>query len=416
MKVNLTDVLGSEGLDVASGNLTPCKPTTPHDLNTTRTASEVIIALEAGIFYLALCMLSVLGLWSTSCARLCSSRGTFFVFFIGALLASVNVFSNSDNLEVKLYFRLSAFMFVGIAYTLFGASLFFSLPDEGENRQTLGQQQPSMGCVVGVVTFLIFLLEAVLLAFACTKGAKKAISVDPSEKTITWILIIIDKSAFFLQKSFQLAIYLYLRTTCLSRQEFKGNAEFYFRIMSFFNFIEWIDAQVNVAIDVALSGPTIDELDGWFNVFVVGYKALIIDYRLLCCFLFLEHSAEIPDVNQLPGVPENEDFVNCMTSRDHLKMYAGFFAGCLCITAPVLCGLYFIHRLKIDAFVQVFAIIVNTAIFVLAAFFLCSNDLEEGEISESMGVKIMVSSSIFLGFVCKTFSSGFDLIALCGIF
>ena len=203
-------------------------------------------------------MFSVLGVWSTSCARLCSSRGTFLVFFIGVLLASVNVFSNS------------AFIFVGIAYTLFGASLFFSLPGEGENRQTLGQQQPTMGRVVGVVTFLIFLLEAMLLAFACTKGAKNAIPVDPSEKTITWILIIIEKSAFFLQKPFQLAIYLYLRTTCLSKQEFKGNAEFYFRIMSFFNFIEWIDAQVNVEIDVALSGPIIDEVDGWFNVFVVG--------------------------------------------------------------------------------------------------------------------------------------------------
>ena len=35
--------------------------------------------------------------------------------------------------------------------------------------------------------------------------------------------------------------------------------------------MEWIHAQVNV--DVALSGPIIDELDGWFNVFVVGYKA-----------------------------------------------------------------------------------------------------------------------------------------------
>ena len=331
MKVYLTDVLRGEGQDVASESFISCPNVTPQDVNSTRTASEVIIASGAGIFYLALCMLSVLGVWSTSCARLCSSRGTFFVFFIGALLASVNVFSNSDNLEVKLYFRLSAFMFVGIAYTLFGASLFFSLPDEGENRQTLGQQQPSMGCVVGVVTFLIFLLEAVLLAFACTKGAKKAISVDPSVKTITWILIITDKSAFFLQKPFQLAIYLYLRTTCLSRQEFKGNAEFYFRIMSFFNFIEWIDAQVNVEIDVALSGPIIDELDGWFNVFVVGYKALIIDYRLLCCFLFLEHSAEIPNVDQLPEVPENEDVLNCMTPRDHRRVLFWLFVYyCTC--------------------------------------------------------------------------------------
>ena len=307
-------------------------PAAPQDINSTKTAFEVIIALGTAMFYLALCMLSVLGVWSTSCDRLCSSRGTFFVFFIGALLASVNVFSNSDNLEVKLYFRLFAFVFVGIAYTLFGASLFFSLPDEGENRQTLGQQQPSMGCVVGVVTFLIFLLEAVLLAFACTKGAKKAISVDPSVKTITWILIIIDKSAFFLQKPFQLAIYLYLRTTCLSKQEFKGNAEFYFRIMSFFNFIEWINTQVNVEIDVAPSGPIIDELDGWFNVFVVGYKALIIDYRLLCCFLFLEHSAEIPNVDKLPEVPENEDVVNCMTP-------IGIILGCMQGSFLVVCVL-----------------------------------------------------------------------------
>ena len=253
-----------------------------------------------------------------------------------------------------------------------------------------------MGCIVGVVTFPIFLLEAVLLAFACTEGAKNAIPVDPSEKTITWIFIIIDKSAFFLQKPIQLAIYLYLRTTCLSRHEFKGNAEFYFRVMSFFNFIEWIDAQVNGENDVDLSGPIIGKLDGWFNVFVVGYKALIIDYRLLCCFLFLEHSAEIPSVGQLPEVPENEDVVNGMTPRDHLRMYAGFLFGCLCITAPVLCGLYFIKSLHIRGFIQVFAIIVNAVIFVLAAYFLDSNDLEEGEISESIGVKIMVSSPIFL--------------------
>ena len=56
----------------------------------------------------------------------------FFLFFIGALLASVNVFSNSDNLEVKLYFRLSAFMFVGIGYTLFE---IFSTTKEGAPKK-----------------------------------------------------------------------------------------------------------------------------------------------------------------------------------------------------------------------------------------------------------------------------------------
>ena len=94
----------------------------------------------------------------------------------------------------------------------------------------------------------------------------------------------------------------------------------------------------------------------------------------------------------------------------------GSFFGCLCITAPVLRGLYFIESLHIGAFIQVFAIIVNTAIFVLSAYCLYSNDLEEGEISESTGVKIMVSSSIFDLDSFEIFSSGFDLIDLNGIF
>ena len=85
-------------------------------------------------------------------------------------------------------------------------------------------------------------------------------------------------------------------------------------------------------IDVAPSGPIIDEPDGWFNVFVVGYKALIIDYRLLCCFLFLEHSAEIPNVDKLPEVPENEDVVNCMTP-------IGIILGCMQGSFLVVCVL-----------------------------------------------------------------------------
>ena len=123
-------------------------------------------------------------------------------------------------------------------------------------------------------------------------------------------------------------------------------------------------------------------------------------------------------MDKLPEVLENElEVVNCMTPRDHLSIYAGFFFGCLCITAPVLCGLYFIQSLHIGAFIQVFAIIVNTAVFVLAAYFvLCSNDLEEGEITESIGVKIMVSSSIFDLDSFKMFSSGFELIDSNGIF
>ena len=86
MKVNLTDVLRGEGQDVDSESFVSYLPAAPQDINSTKTAFEVIIALGAGMFYLALCMFSVLGVWSTSCARLCSSRGTEERFLFSSLV------------------------------------------------------------------------------------------------------------------------------------------------------------------------------------------------------------------------------------------------------------------------------------------------------------------------------------------
>ena len=366
----------------------PCQIITQHDRNTTATASEVIVASATALFYLVVFALSILGVWVKPCAKLCSSRGTFFVFFIGLLVASVNVFTSSDNFVVKLYFRSSTVFVIGIAFTLFGAALFFSLPEEHANEATLGRQQPSMGCVVSLITFPLFAMEAVLLVLAAADGPN--IKTETTE--LKWILVIVDKSLFLVQKPIQVGIYLYLRNTiaCL---EYRESAQFYFRIISFFNLIEWVDSQVNVDSDVQLSGVQ-EKLDGWSGVFSVAYKALIIDYRLLCCLLFLEHSLEIQtEVDEAPDEAAEMDnglMINNMTSRDQLKRCSGYFVGCMCLTAPVFCGLFYLH-LHIRASVQIFAIMVNVAIVIVGIFFLRKNDLEEGENREALGVKIMVS-------------------------
>lgn len=366
---------------------------TVYDRNSTITASEVIIASASGLFYFILFMLGVLGVWIKSCARLCSSQGTFFVFFIGVLVASVNVFTNSDNLEVRLYFRSSSAIVIGIAYVLFGALLFFSLPREGEHPRTMGHQQPSMGCVIGMITLPLFLIEVLFLTFACTKETRKSLEAhDPSGKL--WILVISDKSAFLLQKSIQMGMYFYLRATTLVDDEYKDNAEFYLRLLSFFNLIEWIDAQVNGDNDVLLSGPIIANLDGWLAVLIVLYKALIIDYRLLCSLLFLEHSLEIATEDHVAA--ENQQNINAlsisnMTPRNQLRMCGGYMMGGLFLTAPLFCGLQYLDILSIKGWVEIFAIFVNVAILIFGACFLLSNNLEDGGNREAPGVKTMVS-------------------------
>ena len=364
-----------------------------YDRNSTIAASEVIIASASGLFYFILFMLGVLGVWIKSCARLCSSQGTFFVFFIGVLIASVNVFTNADNLEVRLYFRSSSAIVIGIAYVLFGALLFFSLPREGEHPRTMGHQQPSMGCVIGMITLPLFLIEALFLTFACTKETRKSLEEhDPSGKL--WILVISDKSTFLLQKSIQMGMYFYMRATTLVDDEYKDNAEFYFRLLSFFNLIEWIDAQVNGDNDVLLSGPIIANLDGWLAVLIVLYKALIIDYRLLCSLLFLEHSLEIATEDHVAA--ENQQNINAlsisnMTPRNQLRMCGGYMMGGLFLTAPLFCGLQYLDILSIKGWVEIFAIFVNVAILIFGACFLLSDNLEDGGNREAPGVKTMVS-------------------------
>ena len=382
---------GSSDLASASGNTTSpvsCQTATKHDLNTTKTASQVIVASCTGLFYLAILTLSVLGVWIQRFARLCSSRGTFFVFLIGALLASVNVFTTADNFEVKLYFRSFKVPIVGIAFAVFGAALFFQRPRRNAIGQTFGRHQPSMQGILLPVTFFLLAIEIFLLVLSVRKSAELS-----WETSIPRILVIIDKLAFLVQKPVQMFIYLYLRST-IARVEYRENARFYFRIISFFNLIEWVDSQVNVDSDIELCGSIPEKLARWFNILAVLYKALIIDYRLLCCLLFLENSMEISeteDIGALEGEGDEGSNNNNMTPQDQLKSLCGVSVGFTCLTAPVFCILYYSDSLQIGPSVQILAIVVNLVILISGVNFLRRNNLEEGEIGESTGVKIMVS-------------------------
>ena len=101
---------------------------------------------------------------------------------------------------------------------------------------------------------------------------------------------------------------------------------------------------------------------------------------------------------QIEGIDGAQDregddghYICNMTPRDQLKRNCGFFIGFTCLTAPVLCVLYYFHNVTIEASVQIFAIVVNSVILISGACFLRKNNLDEGEIRESIAVKIMVS-------------------------
>ena len=367
---------------------------TERDLNRTISASQYIAASYALLFYLVVLVLSILGVCFKACAKVFSSQATFVLFLIGTLIVSVNIFTNSGNQEVKIYFRLATGFLVGIAFVSAGAALFFSKPEDAPNQSTLARQQPSMGLVVGVITIPLIIAEIFLLVAA--NVSKKE---ETSEALQTfWPCVVADKSTFLVQKVIQAFIYILVlryRTIC---PRYKENAQFYFKTLAFYNFVEWVDAQVNEDSDVQLS-HTKQMYGPWFEVFAVFYKALIIDYRLLCSLLFLEHSLEDEGDGEARGTAA--PMARNLAISEQQCRTLGYMIGFTSLSAPICCALYFESKLHVPAWVHVFAIIVNLAIVGCGALFLGNNDIEpdtEDRKKGSSGVNIMVMCYVYVFF------------------
>lgn len=146
-----------------------------------------------------------------------------------------------------------------------------------------------------------------------------------------------------------------------------------------------------------------------WRIFNVFYKALIIDYRLLCSLLFLEHSLEDEHEDRDSGRGQTDAVISRDLNLSERKLQSvGFIAGFTSLSAPICCGLYYVKRLAIPPWVHVFAIFVNLEIIVFGTLFLLKNDLRsssEGRKGSSgvnfmvFGKKIIFNLSCFLIFL-----------------
>ena len=366
----------------------PCENVTARDLNTTVSASQIVAASYALLFYLIILALSILGICFKTCVKVFTSQATLILFLIGTLMVSINIFTNAGNEELKIYFRLATGFLVGIVFVFAGASLFFSKPENAGNQSTLAQQQPSMGLVVGAITIPLIIAEIFLLVAA--NASKKDETSEALRKL--WSIVLADKSTFLVQKIVQAFVYIFVLRFKTISPRYRENAQFYLKTLAFFNFIEWLDSQVNESSDVQLSHANLI-FSAWFDVFAAFYKALIIDYRLLCSLLFLEHSLE--DEREREDGEIQEPVTRSLTIPEQRNRTLGFMLGFTSLSAPICCALYYVPKLGMPAWVHMFAVIVNLAIVGCGALFLRNNDLKPDQERRkgSLGVKIMVSVS-----------------------
>ena len=182
------------------------RPPSQNDVNKTLNATQWMVASYSMMFYVALFLLGALSAWFQTCVRICSSQVMIVVFLVGALMDFISIFTNSHNLQLKIYFRLAAGSLIGIVFMIFGAVLFFSKEgEEGSRLPTMQKHQPSMGFVVAGITIPLIIVESFLLASSW--ASKKNVDL-PQEVKNAWSLILseLNLSFFFRRSSRQLSI------------------------------------------------------------------------------------------------------------------------------------------------------------------------------------------------------------------
>ena len=359
------------------------------DFNNTVFACQVITASFSMLFYLAVLVLSALGVCFKSIVNLFSSHASFILFLIGAIMTSVNVFTTSSEtaVAIMLYHRIVSVFLVGVVFVLFGALRLFTKPSSSSNHLTLGQHQPSMGLLITLITLPLNATELMIL-----------FGVSASKHEIPrniWLLFVVSKAIFIVQKFIQVAIYVWLRGTKVC-EPYRENAQFYLKVLAFFNFLQWVDAQVNSGKEVYVKLAK-DIYSEWFQVLYGLYKALLIDYRLLCSLLFLEHSIQVE--NEIDAAEMAEGGNNEQTNRivttpaNRQNRNAGYIVGFSCLLAPFICALYYVHKLGLSAHTRAAATFLNSVcILVCGMVLLLKNNLDfDKRDTESRGFKVMVS-------------------------
>lgn len=371
-----------------------CANYTKHDFNATIFASQVITASFSAFFYAAVLILSALSVCFKPLVKVIASQAIFVLFLIGAIMVSVNVLNTSDNKTVMLYHRIVTAFVVGIVFVLLGAVRFFTKPTSSPSVRTLGEHEPSMGLVVTMITIPLNITELMILL-----GAEASKNATPRMQKDLWVLLLTDDMIYIVQKFIQAGVYIWLRNT-RAREPFRENAQFYFRILAFFNFIQWVDTQVNVESDFYLNRARA-VYGGWFDVLEAMYKALMIDFRLLCSLLFLEHSMQIH--HEIDGHAEAADVGNnetssriavTTTSSDRQRKSVGFLIGLSCFLAPFFCAVQYVPKLHFPVCIRATAnFLISICIITSGMVLLLKNKLDfDKRDKESVNVKIMVST------------------------
>ena len=368
----------------------------------------ILVSLTSSLFILACITLCLYYKWRL-CRHIVETRIGIVIFFLGALLAVITTLSSYTEKSVYIVYLFFLLIFIGIVVLLVGSAVLFENaspdPRPGDvnscERLPVGHKHGSIGLIIWAVTVPLCILELLFAVCAAKHG--------PFEAYAPFMYIAL------VQKVIQAKLYHFSLRHKVAKRDMRMGCSWLLKIISVFNFAFWIDWIATARSD----NDFVDHLFGnGFSIVKAAYNALLIDYRLLCGLLFLEHSLELMEVHTDRNGPEfvdpeaNEalmqDCYNAVVNVEisHSAAY-GYAIGSLLMSTQLIAGLQYFGY--VGNWSNIFPII--ACVFVVVFGFLllsvngraCDGDRKfnrkNWRETESKAIDIMVCFMGTIGFV-----------------
>ena len=165
------------------------------------------------------------------------------------------------------------------------------------------------------------------------------------------------------QKLIQASVYHFSLRYKVPRDNKKQGASWYLRIVSLFNYGMWLHSMTKTEEKI------VDKMFGkGISIISIATVALLIDYRLLCCLMFAEHSME---VYEKPGNESEDDGYRIVIVDNITKFHIqssqmcglGYVFGFVIFALQIICGLQ--HFDLVGVWSNIFAILADVVVVVL---------------------------------------------------
>ncbi|KXJ19148.1 hypothetical protein AC249_AIPGENE11814 [Exaiptasia diaphana] len=248
-------------------------------------ASSVILTVLSGSLFVSACVVLNGYCWKRVGRALVETRIGIVVFFLGALLSTITTLGCYKDIEIYGIYSLFIEALVGIITMVCGVVVLFEgqspereMDDYAQPLIPIGHTHGSIGVVIWVITLPLCTLELFFAIGAATK------SPAPIYAAIEFVSLT--------QKLVQASVYHFSLRHRVPKPMMRMGCSWFLKTISLFNFAFWIDSIITTPTD----NEFVMKLFGkGFFIVKAAYNALIIDYRLLCCLLFLEHALELED-------------------------------------------------------------------------------------------------------------------------